>query len=705
MPELPTGTVTFLFTDIEGSTRLLRELGEDYGALQDEHARIIRAAVASEGGVEVRTIGDAFFVVFPTAAAALRAAAAAQRALAPTAWRGGQTLRVRMGLHTGEGELGGDDYLGVDVNRTARIAAAGHGGQVLLSEATRVLGTNDLPEGVTVRDLGPHRLKDFAEPQAIHQLVIDGLPADFPPLRTLDVPTNLPPDLTSFVGRADELLAVEQALEASRLVTLTGPGGSGKTRLALRAAADLAEHFPGGVFFVDLSAITEARLVPDAIAEAVGTGEQGPRSVLETLGLELRDRTMLLVLDNLEQVLDAAPWIGTLLATLPKLRVLATSRGPLRIRGEHELPIPPLGLPAAGAPIGPEDAQGFEAVRLFLDRATAIDPGFTLTPQNAPAVVEICRRLDGLPLAIELAASRLRILAPEAMLERLDRALPWLGGTSRDLPARQRTLRGAIGWSYDLLSESVATLFRRLCVFAGGCSLDAATAVGDPEGELEVDPLDGVEALLDGGLLRRRTTPGGEIRFDTLQTVREFGLERLAEAGEGPAIRDRHAAYLLASAEAAEPDSRGPELPRVAVPAGRRPRQLPGRAGLGGGDRPGRSRPPAGSGALAVLAPARRPDLGPGVGRTGPGPPLGGRPHAGPGPRTERGREPRLLAAGPPGDHRVLRGGPGHRARARGPGRRGRGAVQPGLRAIAGGGGGGRRAPVPREPDHLRGPG
>jgi predicted ATPase/class 3 adenylate cyclase len=558
--KLPTGTVTFLFTDIEGSTRLLRALEDDYRAVQDDQMRLIREAIAEGGGTEIRTEGDAFFVVFPTAAGAVRAAVAAQRSFASHRWSHRQPLRVRMGMHTGEGRLGGDDYLGIDVNRAARIAAAGHGGQVLVSEATRALVADVLPEGVTLADLGEHRLKDFDAPGRIHQLLIDGLPTDFPPLRTLDTPTNLPVELTSFVGREQELEEIQHLLDSTRLLTLTGPGGSGKTRLALRAASLVLDRFPGGVYLVELASVSEAHLVPSVIASAVGTGEQGPRSVIETLQIELRHRTALLVLDNFEQVIEASSAVTALLSAAPAVRFLVTSRGPLRIQGEQEFPVPPLRLPDPARLPSPEDLTRFEALALFVDRATAIDPHFAVKEENMPAVVEICRRLDGLPLAIELAASRLRLLSPTAMLERLDKALPFLAGGSRDLPDRQRTLRGAIGWSYDLLSPAVAGLFRRLCVFAGGFTMEAAEATCDPDGELGIETMDGLEALLDAGLVRRRPAMPGDDRFDTLQTVREYGLERLVEHDEAPAIRRRHALYFLELAEAAEPGFRGPDL-------------------------------------------------------------------------------------------------------------------------------------------------
>lgn len=555
--ELPTGTVTFLFTDIEGSTRLLQELGAKYDTVQQDHRRLLREAIAADEGTEIDTEGDAFFVVFRTPAAALRAVVAAQRTLAGYRWPHGRPLRVRMGIHTGEGRLDGGDYLGIDVNVAARIAAAGHGGQVLVSEATRVLVQHDLPEGVRLRDLGTHRLKDIAHSQHLYDVVIEGLPAEFPPVRTLEVPSNLPAQLTSFVGRERELAEVGGLMASSRLVTLTGPGGSGKTRISLRAASLVLDRFPDGVFFVELASINEPDLVPSVIAAALGVREEGPRPVLETLQSELRERTTLLILDNFEQLIDAASVVTALLAA-PKIHVLITSRTVLRIQGEQEFPVPPLDVPDPDDLPPMEALSRNDAVALFVARAVAVDPAFSLGQDNARTVVEICARLDGLPLAIELAASRVRLLSPKAMLERLDRALPLLTGGARDLPARQRTLRSAIAWSDQLLSGELQALFRRLAVFASGFDLEAARSVCDPEGDLGIDTLEGLQVLLDNSLVRPRPGRSGDVRFDMLQTIREYGLERLEERDNAEALRRRHAEYFLAFAERAELELRGP---------------------------------------------------------------------------------------------------------------------------------------------------
>jgi predicted ATPase/class 3 adenylate cyclase len=563
MPDLPTGTVTFLFTDIEGSTNLARALADRWpGALQQHH-EIVRRAIRAHDGIDIRTEGDAFFAVFHSAVDAMAACAEAQRKLAEHSWPSDGPVRVRMGLHTGEGRLGGDEYVGLDVHLAARIAAAGHGGQVLISEAARALVGDKLPDGVILRDLGAHRLKDFDEPQHIHQLMIDGLPSDFPPIRSLEIPTNLPVRLTSFVGRERELASVTQILESARLVTLTGPGGTGKTRLSLEAASGIRERFPDGVFFVDLAPITDPALVPSAILTTVRTrGGAGPRSELERLQIELRDRETLLVLDNFEQVIEAAPAVAAILGAARRIRVLATSRSPLRLEGEREIPVAPLDLPGAAEALSPRDLSRFEAVALFADRATAVDPGFAIDEDNAGVIVEICRRLDGLPLAIELAASRLRVLSPPAMLERLDRALPLLSGGPRDLPDRHRTLRDTIDWSYRLLPPAVALLFQRLCVFAGGFTIAAAESICDPGTALEMGVLEAIEALLDISLLRRGEAMGGPDRFEMLQTIREYGLDQLQSGGEAEEVQRRHARYFLDLAEAAEPGLRGPDLER-----------------------------------------------------------------------------------------------------------------------------------------------
>ena len=556
---LPTGTVTFLFTDIEGSTNLLRELGTDsYDAVLVEHGRTLRAALCAgaAGGREVRVEGDSFFVAFQSAPDAVAAAVAAQRALAAHSFPAGAEVRVRMGLHTGEGRPAaaeaGADYVGIDVHRAARIAAAAHGGQVVLSETTQGLVRDALPAGVSLRHLGEHRLKDFAGTAGLHQLVIDGLRADFPPLRTLDrAPNNLPPQLTTFVGRDQVEEAAALLRDGVRLLTLTGPGGTGKTRLSIEVAGELGDVFPDGIYWVPLAAIADTALVAPAIATSLGLHDVGSRPVAERLTEHLRDMTALLVIDNFEQLLPAAPLVGELLRAAPNVRVIASSRSPLRVYGEREFPVPPLTLPDLAA--GPEVLAQSEAVRLFVERAVAIKPDFRVTAANARPIAEICARLDGLPLAIELAAARVKILPPEAILQRLGRTLDLLSAGSRDLPDRQRTLRGAIQWSYDLLDPPTRTLFARLAAFAGSAWLPEIEAVCGGDG----DVLDGLAALVDHSLLRQREI-AGEPRFVMLVTIREYAHERLEAGAEAGAIRRRHAETYQALAAGVQTQLTGP---------------------------------------------------------------------------------------------------------------------------------------------------
>jgi predicted ATPase/class 3 adenylate cyclase len=554
MADLPTGTVTFLFTDIEGSTGLLQTLGDRYAAVLDEHAAIVRRAVSEGGGVEVSTHGDAFFVVFRSPAGAVRAAIAAQRGLASHDWSPGPPVRVRMGVHTGEGLLGGDDYVGIDVHRAARIADAAHGGQVIVSDATRGLVQHALPAAVSLHDLGVHRLRGLAEPERLHQLVVEDLASDFPPPRTLDArPNNLPLQLTSFVGREEEIAEVERLLGHTRLLTLTGPGGSGKSRLALRVAADLLPQFRDGSCFVDLSPVTDPALVPAAVANALGVPEAAGRSILDGVKDHLRHRELLQVVDNFEQVAEAGPVLEELLTAAPKLRTMVTSRVVLSLRGEQEYAVPPLHVPdPERLPLDLSALGAVEAVRLFTERARAANPRFALTEQNAPVVAEITARLDGLPLAIELAATRTKVLTPSQILSRLERRLSILTSASRSLPKRQRTLRAAIAWSYDLLEPVERRLFARLSVFTGGWTFEAAEAVCDPT-ELGLDALDGLTSLVDKSLIRWTEPPGQPSRFSMLETIREFGQEQLEGAGDLERVLRRHAEHFLGLAEEVEP--------------------------------------------------------------------------------------------------------------------------------------------------------
>jgi predicted ATPase/class 3 adenylate cyclase len=552
MSDLPSGTVTFLFTDIEGSTRLLQQLGEKYAALLADHEQLLREACEFHQGRVVDIHGDSFFVVFPRALDAIHAVVQSQHALENHLWPDGVTVRVRMGLHTGEPQISALGYMGIDVHRAARIMAVAHGGQVLLSQTTHDLVVSELPEDVTLRDLGEHHLKDLRQPKHLYQLVMTGLPFDFPPLKSLNVsPNNLPIQLTSFIGREKEITEVKQALREHRLVTLMGPGGSGKTRLSLQVATELIEDFREGVFFVALAPITDPGLVPSTIAQSLGISEVAGRSILDSLKDYLQNKSLLLLLDNFEQVIPAAPVVAELLSAGRGLKALVTSREALRISGEREYLVPPLPLPNLTQLPTADSLSQYAAVELFLQRAQAVKPDFRITNDTAPAIAEICYRLDGLPLAIELAAARVKLLPPRAMLARLGNRLEFLTGGARELPARQQTLRNAIAWSYDLLDEEERKLFRQLSVFVGGCTLDAVEAVsGDHQTGLSL--LDQFGSLLDKSLLREVEGISDEPRFVMLELLREFGLDQLRASDEQEIIRERHASFFLALAERAE---------------------------------------------------------------------------------------------------------------------------------------------------------
>ena len=549
---LPSGTVTFLFTDIEGSTRLLQQLGAAYAVLLAEQQQLVREACEMHNGSVVGSEGDSFFVAFSSAVDAIDAVVESQRALAVHEWPGGVSVRVRMGLHTGEPQISSSNYVGIDVHRAARIAAAAHGGQVLLSQRTCELVKSELPEDVTLQDLGEHRLKDLRQPKHLYQLDITGLPTEFPPIKSLDaLLNNLPIQLTSFVGREKELGELKKLIKSTRLVTLTGAGGSGKSRLALQVAAELIRHFHNGVFFVALAPITDPGLVASTIAQALGLTESAGRSILEGLKDYLQSKSLLLLLDNFEQVISAAPLVAELLAACSELKILVTSREGLRIKGEREYSLPPLSLPDL-AQLPPFEALSrYAAVELFIQRAQAVKPDFDITSDTAQAVAEICYQLDGLPLAIELAAARIKVLPPQVIRARLEHRLEFLTGGARDLPARQQALRSAIAWSYDLLDEKEQELFRRLSVFVDGCTVDAVEAVTGNHPE-RIFLLDELGSLVDKSLLREVEDINGAPRFVMLETLREFGLEQLEASGEQETVRGRHADFFLRLAEAAE---------------------------------------------------------------------------------------------------------------------------------------------------------
>jgi predicted ATPase/class 3 adenylate cyclase/DNA-binding CsgD family transcriptional regulator len=564
MCDLPTGTVTLLFTDIEGSTHLLQQVGERYASVLGECRDLLRTAFSKHHGHEVDTQGDAFFVAFARASEAISAGVDAQRALTTYSWPEGVVVRVRMGVHTGEPSLVSEGYVGLDVHHAARIMSVGHGDQVLLSQTTCELVKHDLPDGVSLQDLGEHRLKDLQRPSHLYQLVIADLPADFPPLKTLDKsPNNLPVQPTSLIGREKEVTALLNLLqrEEVRLVTLTGPGGTGKTRLGLQVAAELIDLFPDGVYFVNLAPISDPELVGPTLAQTLDVKEIAGQSLLDLLKASLRWKHLLLLLDNFEQVAGAAVFVADLLATCSLLKVIVTSRAALHIRVEQEFAVPPLVVPDPKRLPDLMALSQYEAVALFIQRAQAVKPEFQVTNANAPSVAEICVRLDGLPLAIELAAARVKLFPPQALLARLEQRLQVLTSGARDAPARQQSLRNTIEWSYKLLDAQEQRLFRRLSVFVGSCTLQAIEAVcaalDKSNGAGQV--LDGVLSLIDKSLLQQTEQEGDEPRLVLLETIREYGLEVLAASEEMETTRQAHALYYLTLAEEAEPELGGPQ--------------------------------------------------------------------------------------------------------------------------------------------------
>lgn len=540
----PTGTVTLLFSDIEGSTVLLGRLGDSYADALDAHRRILRAAWAGHRGTEVGTEGDSFFVAFETAPDAVLAAVQAQRELGRLTLPDGEHVRVRMGIHTGSPTLLDGDYVGMDVHRCARMAGAAHGGQIVVSDTTANLVRGRLPEDLTLQDLGLHQLKDLPELERLHQVQADGLPGVFPPLRSLGAVSRLPIPPTPLVGREAELSQLTQLLVGSavRLVTLTGTGGSGKTRLALELARARVEDYPDGVHFINLADAHTAQQMWDAIAEVLGVLARPAHVLARLSGLRA-----LLVLDNLEQISSADQVVAEVLRAAQGVSLIATTRRPLHLRQEHEYPVSPLAVPTDDTLAGAQDSP---AVQLFMQHARQVLPDFELTAGNAADIVAVCRRLDGLPLAIEIAGARVKVLTPHALVARLNTRLD-MASLSRDVSERQRTLRSTIAWSYELLPAQLRGAFSRLGVFDGGADFPAISAVLDDTsdsfgpGSASPDPLDVVTNLVDASLLTVAGNHDGQPRATMLETVRAFAVDQLTVEGSLDAVRSRHARHYL----------------------------------------------------------------------------------------------------------------------------------------------------------------
>jgi predicted ATPase/class 3 adenylate cyclase len=557
----PTGTVTFLFTDIEGSTQLWERSREQMRSALAHHDEILRQSIGAQGGYVFKTVGDAFYAAFDSPMDAVAAAVAAQRALQATDWPGTGPLWVRMALHAGVAELRDDDYFGPALNRVARLLSSAHGGQVLLSSTVMELAAAELPTGSLIEDLGEHRLKDLDRPIRIYQLVVTGLRADFPALRTLDNrPNNLPVQLTRFVGREPEMARVRTELERARLVTILGVGGMGKTRLALQVAADLMDDFPDGVWLVELGPLADPGMVPQAVTDALSVREEPGVPTMSALTGFARAKRLLLVLDNCEHVAGAAAELSAaLLRAAPAVRVLATSRASLDIAGEVTWPLPPLPMPNGTSGSAPDALAEVASVALFVDRATLHRPDFRLTEENAPAVAGICRRLDGIALAIELAAARVRMMTPEQILERLGDRFRLLVSSGRQAAVPQhKTLLAAIDWSYDLLNHEERWLLRQLAVFRGGWSLEAAEAVGVIDAGKAWPVMDLLGQLVDKSLVLVEDDQAA-VRYRMLETIREYALERLSRAGELERAQERQSTWCLTLADDAATSLTGPE--------------------------------------------------------------------------------------------------------------------------------------------------
>jgi predicted ATPase/class 3 adenylate cyclase len=554
------GTVTFLFTDLVGSSRLWEEHPEAMKGALARHDVILRDAVEGHGGQVVKTTGDGLHAAFAVAPDAAAAALDAQRRLTGEEWVLPELLKVRMGLHTGVAEVRDGDYYGTAVNRAARVAAVAHGGQIVASAATADLVRDDLSPEVALIDLGEHRLRDLGRPERIAAVTHPDLPADFPALRSLDAyPGNLPVQRSSFVGRAEDLAGVRGALEGSPVITLTGVGGVGKTRLALQVAADVVARFPDGAWFVDLGPVLDAGYVAAALSASLLLPERRRGTLEESIVAALREKRLLVVLDNCEHVIEAvADLVDTVVGSCSGVSVVATSREALGVEGEDTYEVRPLAMPAPGAEVPSGTVLDNDAIRLFAERARSVKRGFALSPENAPVVAEICRRLDGIPLAIELAVARLKMMAPAEVLVHLDERFELLAGGRRTVLERHQTLRGAIDWSYELLDPAERLVFARLAVFAGGFTLEAAQAVAAGEGVEARDVLSHLGSLVAKSMVDTDDTEAGT-RYRLLETLREYAWERLDELDDPSRVHARHAAHFLALVETVAPTLKGPD--------------------------------------------------------------------------------------------------------------------------------------------------
>jgi predicted ATPase/class 3 adenylate cyclase len=557
---LPTGAVTFLFTDIEGSTLLWEAQPEAMQVSLARHDALVREAIVSANGYVFKAVGDAFCAAFALATDAVAAALMVQIALNAEPWPEETRIKVRMALHTAAVETRDGDYFGAALNRVARLLATGHGGQTLLSQTTYELCRDSLPEAASLRDLGAHQLKDLARPEHVYELQYPGLRGDFPPIRSLSThPNNLPQQLTSFIGRAKEIAEIEALLVRNRLLTLTGSGGSGKTRLSLHVAAESLAQFPDGAWFVELAPLADPGVVPQTVSTVLGVKEEPGKPITQTLTEHLKNKRLLLLLDNCEHVLNAcATMADTLLRQCPDVRILASSREALGIAGEQTYRVPSLSLPDRKQTQTPQTLSIYESVQLFIDRALLVRADFQVTNQNAPALASLCCHLDGIPLAIELAAARVRSLAVEEIDGKLDQRFRLLTGGSRMALPRQQTLRSLIDWSYDLLNAPEKRLLQRLSVFAGGWTLTAAEQVCAGEGVAEGEVLDLLTSLSDKSLVVAEQTDG-HFRYRLLETMRQYAREWLVESEGGEVVRERHRDYFLALAEEAEPKLTGAE--------------------------------------------------------------------------------------------------------------------------------------------------